>query len=186
VDVHEAITARVSVKEFSDRPVPRDRIERLLELAIRAPNHRMTQPLEFRVLGPAARRAYAEALARRKAAGVDDPEAARAVVDRVVGRTTAVPSMIGVVIAQSNDPEIREEDYATAFMAIQNLCLAALEMGLGTHIKTGAVMGEPSVRNALRVGPDRRLVSIVFLGEPAEVPSAKARDPAASRTDWLD
>lgn len=184
--VEDAIEARVSVKDYSTTPVPRDRIERLLELANLVPNHRMTEPLEYRVMGDGAKTAYAEALARRKTARLDDPETARAVRERVVARTTAVPAMIGVLVHRDEDPEIREEDYATAFMAIQNLSLAAVEMGLGTHIKTGAVMEEPSLRSALEAAEDQRVAAIVFLGEPAEVPSPKTRVAAGERTRWLE
>lgn len=184
--VDDTIRSRVSVKEYRDSPVPRETIRTLLELAVLAPNHRMTEPLEFRVLGDAGQRAYAEALARRKAKHVDDPEAAEQVVERVVSRTTAVPAMIGVLVHEDPDPEIREEDWATAFMAIENLCLAAVARGLGTHIKTGAVMGEASLREALAVAGDQRLAAIVFLGEPAEVPAPKERTPAADLTRWTD
>lgn len=186
MNVEDAIGTRVSVKEYTDAPVPREVIERLLELAHTAPNHRMTEPLEYRVMGDRAKRAYADALAGRKTAKIDDPETAEMVRDKVVRRTTRVPSMVGVVMHVNEDPEIREEDYATAFMAIQNLGLAAVDEGLGTHIKTGAVMDEPSLRSALQVADDQRLVAIVFLGEPAESPAPKARVPSADRTLWLE
>lgn len=186
MDVIEAIRARVSVKDYTETTVARERIEQLLELALLAPNHRMTQPLDFRVMGEAAKRAYAEALAGRKTAKIDDPATAAAVREKMLTRTTAVPHMIAVLVALDENPEIREEDYATAFMAIQNLGLAAVGMGLGTHIKTGAVMEEPSLRHALRVGEEQRIAAVVYLGEPAELPAPKPRDPAADRTLWLD
>ena len=186
MDLQEAIRRRVSVKEFTPAPVPRPRLERLIEMAILVPNHRMTQPLDFRVMGAGAKRAYAEALAARKTRKMEDEGAAEAVREKVLSRTTAVPAMIGVVVHEDADPEIREEDYATAFMAIQNLCLAAVDMGLGTHIKTGAVMGEASLREALEVGASQRLAAIVFVGEPAEVPDAKPRDAASERTRWME
>ncbi len=186
MNVEDAIEARVSVKEFTGAAVPRERIERLLELANLAPNHRMSQPLAYRVLGAGAKTAYARALAGRKTARLDDPETARAVTERVVTRTTAVPAMIAVLVRQDEDPEIREEDYATAFMAIENLSLAAVGMGLGTHIKTGAVMGEPALRAALEAEADQRVAAIVFLGEAVETPAPKERVPAGERTLWLD
>lgn len=183
--VDEAIRSRVSVKEYVPREIPRVQIESLLELAVLVPNHRMTQPLEFRVLGEDGKRAYAEALAARKTAKIDDPATAGAVREKMLTRTVAVPAMIGVLVALDDSPEIREEDYATAFMAMQNLGLAAVEMGLGTHIKTGAVMDEPALRSALEVGEAQRLAAIVFLGEAAELPSPKPRAPAVDRTRWL-
>lgn len=186
MNVQDAIEARVSVKDYKPTEVARESVERLLELANLVPNHRMTEPLEYRVMGDGAKRAYAEALAGRKAKRIEDPEVARAVTEKVTRRHLSVPSMIAVLVHEDEDSEIREEDWATAFMAIQNLSLAAVEMGLGTHIKTGAVMGERELREALEVAEDQRLAAIVFLGEPAEVPDAKTRVPAADRTRWLD
>lgn len=185
MNVDEAIRSRVSVKEYTDSPVSEATIRELLELAVLAPNHRMTEPLEFRVMSDAAKRAYAEALGARKAKNVDEREVARRIVGKVVRYNMSVPSMIAVLVHEDEDPEIREEDYATAFMAIENLCLAATARGLGTHIKTGAVMGEASLRAALAVPDDHRVAAIVFLGEPAELPDPKERTPAAELTEHV-
>ena len=78
-DAVSAIHARRSIKRFTDQPVSREQIEHLLEAAVQAPNHRMTEPWRFYVLGPQARRAFGEVLGGRKARKVEDPEAARAV-----------------------------------------------------------------------------------------------------------
>jgi nitroreductase len=186
MNVQDAIRTRVSVKDYRGDPVPDAVVETLIELANLAPNHRMTEPLEYRVMGDGAKRAYAHALAARKTARIEDAGTAEAVRDRVVTRTTSVPAMVAVLVHQDEDPEVREEDWATAFMAIQNLSLAAVDMGLGTHIKTGAVMEEPALRGALDARGDQRVAAIVFLGAPAEVPESKPRTAAAERTRWLE
>jgi len=185
MDVLEAISTRRSIKQFTDRPVGRDEIKVLLEAAVQAPNHRMTQPWRFRVLGPEARRAYGGVLGMRKAKRVEDPEAARAVVEKVSATEAAVPVTIAVSTTLDENPEIREEDYASAMMAVQNLCLAARGMGLGTHIKSGAVMDDPRSREALGIPEGERIVATVHLGEPAAVPDMKPRRSAAEVTTWL-
>jgi nitroreductase len=70
-------------------------------------------------------------------------------------------------------------------MAIQNLSLVAVELGLGTHIKTGGVMSDPAARRAAGVRDGERIVAIVNVGEPADTPPAKKREPAASFTTWV-
>src|ERR1051325_10336957 len=142
MDVSEAIRARRSIKRFADRPVSREEIESLLAAATLAPNHRLTQPWRFYVLGPEARYAYGRALGERKARKLEDPEAARAMRETVAQEHRAVPCMIAAAVVHSDDPEVREEDYAAAMMAILNLSLAAVDLGLGTHIKTGGVMND--------------------------------------------
>ena len=185
MDLFEALNARRSVKSFTDRLLQREEIERLLDAAVLAPNHRMTQPWRFHVLGPSARRAYGEALGARKASRMEDAAAGELVQRKVADEHAALPSMIAVSMRVDENPEIREEDYAAAFMAIENLSLAAVAMGLGVHIKTGAVMDDPHAREAAGIPEGERLVAIINLGEPASVPTPKPRTPAGALTRWL-
>lgn len=186
VNVGEAVHRRRSIKRFTDRVVTREEIETLLAAVVEAPNHRMTQPWRFYVLGPAARRAYGEALGARKAKKVEDPEAGALVREKVAAEHAALPAIIAVAIRQDENPEIREEDYACAFMGIENLALTALTMGLGTHLKTGGVMGDPAARAAVGVADDERIIAIINLGEPADVPDRKPRVDAGDRTIWVE
>jgi nitroreductase len=185
MSLQEAILARRSIKRFTGREVTRPEIETMLQAAVHAPNHRMTQPWRFYVLGPEARRAYGGVLGKRKSRKVEDPEAARAVETKVADEHARLPAMIAVAMTLSEDPEIREEDYAATCMAIQNLSLAAHEMGLGAHIKTGAVMDDPAARAAAGVREGERIVATLNLGEPAETPSARPRTDASELTTWM-
>lgn len=186
MDVFEAIESRRSIKRFTDSPVSREDVMRLLQAFTRAPNHCMTQPWRFYVMGPEARRQYGATLGARKARRVEDPAAAEAVREKVIREHEAVPVMIAVTMVQDENPEVREEDYAAIFMGLQNLSLAAEAMGLGTHIKTGAVMDDPGARAAAGVREGERIVAIVHVGEPAQVPDAKPRIDARELTTWLD
>ena len=181
----EAIQQRRSIKRFTDRPVSRHEIETLLAAATLAPNHRLTQPWRFYVLGPEARHAYGLALGDRKARKLDDAAAGRAMRETVAAEHRALPCMIAVAVVTSENPEIREEDYAAAMMGIENLALAAVELGLGTAIRTGGVMSDPAARAAAGVADAERIIAIVNLGEPAEVPPVKKRDPVSNFTTWM-
>lgn len=185
MNASDAIRHRRSIKKFTDRQVSREEIERMLEAAVLAPNHRMTEPWRFYVLGPDARRAYGLALGERKARKVEDADAAALVREKVAREHAGLPGMIVVAMVQDENPEIREEDYASVMMAVQNLSLAAAEMGLGSHIKTGAVMEDPNARAAAGVAEGERIVAVVNVGEPAEIPSPKDRAAAGTFTKWL-
>jgi len=185
MNVLDAIQNRRSIKRFTDRPVSRDEIETVLAAAVLAPNHRLTLPWRFYVLGPGARYAYGLALGDRKARKLTDPDAVTALRETIAAEHRALPCMIAVAVVTHENPEIREEDYAAVMMAIQNLALAAVELGLGTHIKTGAVMDTEAARAAVGVPEDQRIVAIVNLGEPAELPPTKPRQSAREHTAWL-
>lgn len=186
MDLLDAITSRRSIKEFTDRPVSREEIETLIRAAVQAPNHRMTEPWRFYVLGPEARRAYGAALGARKARKVEDSDAAEAVARKVAETHAALPAMLAVAMILDDSPEIREEDYAATFMAVQNLSLAAHALGLGVHVKSGAVMDDPRARAAVGVPEGERIVATLHVGEPASVPDPKPRQSAEALTIWVD
>lgn len=181
----EALKARRSIREFSGREVTRADVETMLDAAVTAPNHRLTQPWRFYVLGPVARRAYGVALGARKARKIEDPAAGEALMQKIGAEHAALPLMIAVAVTQDASDEIREEDFAAAMMAVQNLALAAVELGLGTHIKTGAIMADPAARAVVGAADGERIIAIVNVGEPATLPPAKARRAAASVTTWV-
>src|SRR6478672_11041567 len=157
MNLTDALQQRRSIKRFTDRAVTREEIEQLLAAATLAPNHKLNQPWRFHVLGPEARHAYGAALGERKAKKAATPEAGRALRDAVANEHRELPAMIVVAVV----------------------------MGLGTHIKTGGVMDDPAARAAAGVGDDERIVAVVNVGEPADVPPAKGRNPIASCTSWL-
>ena len=183
--VLEAIATRRSIKAFTDREISREEIERLLDAACQAPNHRMTEPWRFYVLGPEARAGYGAALGARKAKRIEEADAAQAVIEKVERTHRDLPCMLVVSVVLDENPEIREEDYAATFMAIQNLSLVAHAMGLGTHIKSGAIMDDPRSHAAVGLPEGERIIATINVGEPESVPEAKARRLAAELTTWV-
>jgi nitroreductase len=181
----DAIRDRRSVKRFTPRPVAREEIETMLAAAVLAPNHRLTQPWRFYVLGPDARYGYGHALGDRKAKKLENAEAAQAMRETVATEHRTLPAMIAVSVIGNENPEIAEEDYAAAMMAVQNLMLSAIELGLGTAIKSGAILNDPAAKNAMTIGDGERVIAIIHVGEPAETVAARKRDDAASFTTWL-
>jgi nitroreductase len=186
MNVSDAISQRRSIKKFEDRPIARADIEALLDVAVLAPNHHLTQPWRFYVLGPEARRRYGLALGERKARKLTDADAANAVREKTAAEYQAFPALIAVAMVVAENPETREEDYAAVMQAVGYVMLKAVDQGLGTHMRTGAVMDDPAARAAVGVREGERIVAIVSVGVPAEVPPPKARQGAAAVTTWVD
>lgn len=186
MNVSDAITQRRSIKKFLDRPVAREDIEAILDAAAQAPNHHLTQPWRFHVLGPAARRRYGRALGDRKARKLTDAVQAESVREKTAAEYEAFPALIAVAMTLHENPETREEDYAAVMQAVAYLMLAAVERGLGTHMRTGAVLEDPAARAAIGAREGERVVALLSVGVPAEVPAPKARQGAAEMTAWMD
>jgi nitroreductase len=193
MDVLEAIHTRRTIKSYAPDPVPQALIEQVLEAAVWAPNHRLTEPWEFVVLQgePLAqlarlrRQMTVDWLSAQRPNG--EPVAAERLEregEDAYRKAIAAPVTVAVTVAQHTDPAIREEDYAATAAAIQNMMLAARGLGLGAFWSTNRLIDYPPARELLGVPSDRRIVGLVQLGYPAQERSAR-RTPASVRTRWL-
>jgi nitroreductase len=188
MDAISAIQRRTSVRRFRPEPVPRETIERLLDCAVQAPNHKLTQPWRFTVLTGAARSRLAEIRARHRSKRYADPESAEATAgaEKVRREALETPAFIVVMCAVNPDELTREEDYASAMMATENLMIAAESLGLGTYLRTGGVMRLVELAELVGLADGFRVVGIVSLGFPAEATSPTRRRPAAEVTHWVE
>ncbi len=187
MSVLDLIKSRRSVPKMRPDPVARDVLEQMLEAAVWAPNHRMTEPWRFYVLTGDAKRRFAEIRRRFRAATFPDPQAPEAVkaLERVYQDTISTPALIVATVHLAADEEIREEDVAATFIGVQNMLLVAAELGVGTYMRTGALLRDPELRALLGVEDDRRVLAVLYIGYPADGVPQKRRTPVAERTVWL-
>jgi nitroreductase len=187
MDAITAIRRRTSVRRFRPDPVPREIIETLLDCAVRAPNHKLTEPWRFTVLTGLARDRFAELRARHRLSRFGDPasEEARSAADKMRVETEQIPALIVVMTAVSPDEKTREEDYAATMMATATLIIAAESLGLGTYLRTGGIMQDPDVTALAGLAPGFRVVGIVSLGYPEADEPPRRRRPAGELTQWV-
>lgn len=169
MDVETAIRTRRTHKAYAPEKLERSEVERLLELARWAPNHHLTNPWRFRVLGPAA----LERL--KRAAG---PEAAPK-LDRA-------PTLVVCSCALSGEPIQDEEDLHAAASAAYIVLLAAHAHGLAGYWRTPEVLRTAEGRDAVGFGADERFVGLLHLGRPVQEQSAPERAPVDQVIEFLD
>jgi nitroreductase len=155
MDVEDAIRERRTHKAFGSQPVDRRTLDELLELARWAPNHNLTNPWRFRVLGP-------ESLGRLKEAA--GPEGA-VKLDRA-------PTLVAASVVQTGDPVQDEEDLCATAVAVYIVLLAAHARGLVGYWRTPDVLRTPEGRQALGLPANERLVGLIHLG-----PGRQQREP---------
>lgn len=178
MELVSAIQQRRSVFKFTDKPVTLADVMPLLSLAVLAPNHRLTQPWRFLWIGAQTKQAlsayYAEAKALKK---VD--RANPAFVDYyqyAQQRFMATPAILMVACQTNDDPVIAEEDYAATCCAIQNFLLAVTDQGLGAQWSTHPIIKDEQVLALLGLDAQKeRLIAMIYLGYPAQIPPAPPR-----------
>ncbi len=168
MELEDAIRTRRTHKAYGSDPVPRETLEELFELARWAPNHNLTNPWRFRVLGP-------EALAAlKRAAG---PEAA--------GKLDRAPTLVLVSQVRSHDPVQDEEDLCAAAAAAYIVLLAAHGRGLAGYWRPPAVLRTAEGAETLGVGRDERVLGLLHLGPPRQEREAPDRLPPADFVSFL-
>jgi Nitroreductase len=188
MDAIDAIQRRTSVRRFRPDPVPRETLERLLECAVRAPNHKLTEPWRFAVVTGAARARLADIRARYRLKRWADPTVPEAVAagEKVRQEAQDTPAFVVVMTAVGADETVREEDFAAAMMGIENLMIAAESLGLGTYLRTGGIMRDPALADLVGLEEGFRIAGVVSIGYPAESEAPRRRRSAAELTRWVD
>jgi nitroreductase len=168
VDVEQAIRDRRTHKLYRPDPVPRATLDELFELARWAPNHHLTNPWRFRVLGT-------EALSALKQA---DPEAA-AKLDRA-------PTLVACTVVQTGDAQQDEEDVCAGACAIYAVMLAAHARGIASYWRTPGVLRGAAGRAALGIGEHEHVLGLLHLGTAGRQWEPPPRDPPAAYVSYLD
>jgi nitroreductase len=169
VSFGELAAARRTHKAFGPEPVSHERLLELLALARLAPNHHLTQPWRFRVLGP-------ETLERLKEAA-GPAEAAK--LDRA-------PTLVVLSAALSGDLVQDEEDVCATAAAAMLVLLGATERGLASYWRTPGVLRTMRGREALGIPPGERVLGLLHLGDPAREPAPREREPVDAYVSFLD
>ena len=192
MDVMEAIASRRSIRKFTDQPVPEDAVRKMLTAATLAPSAKNRQPWRFVVVTGGEKRAQMIRLMR---AGIDDAKAqglqtgTAIMTARVMERAPVTIFVFNPLAVDLDSPRATEEraldlfDTESVGAAVENLILAAQELGLGTlwmgdvwsayrHLATW--LGEPGL-----------LVAAVAVGYPAEEPPARPRKALEEVVRWF-
>jgi nitroreductase len=169
VQVEDAIRTRRTHKAYTKEPLDRATLDELLELPRWAPNHNLTNPWRFRVVGP-------DALETLKAAA--GPESAPK-LDRAPTLVVASAVQIG------DDPVRDQEDMNAAAAAIYILLLAAHARGLAGYWRTPEVLRTQAGRDAVSVPDGERILGLVYLGHPCQDREPPPREPSETYVTYL-
>ena len=172
-----AIQSRRTIKEFRSDPIPEETLWRILDAARWAPNHRLTEPWRIAIVGAQSREVLADALAGQVVSSQDPSALAKAKED-ARRKVMASPVLLAVTCRVASNPAQQVEDLAAVCAGMQNLQLAALGEGIGTHWNTGRVTRLPETEALLELSErGEQLVGFVYIGYPAQVPEPPKRRP---------
>lgn len=207
----EWLQSRRSVRAFTDRPVERDMLERVMAGAITAPSSTNRQPWRFTVVcaasmrtriveAVAARTAEIKAIIARSHHAEDfgsygdffhEPLASAAVI--VVPQYRPYPDLIANLIesgggdaAQYSTASAMQAELVSTSTAIMALLLQAHAEGLGACMMAGPMVAKADIHALLGIHDPWRMVGAIALGYSAQPPSTMPRKPIDKVVDWIE
>ena len=187
MDTLEAIATRRSIRHFKPDPIPQELLEQILTAATMAPSGKKRQPWRFVVVRADKRaemvRLMRQGIAHRKAAGenIGSAEGTAIVMEQA-------PVTVFVFNTDGTHPWLERSinqaiwelvNVQSVGAAIQNICLAARALGLGSLWICDVFSAYQELSTWL--GQDTELVAAVSLGYPVEQPTLFTRKPTCRR-----
>lgn len=153
--------------EVTDYPISDESIYECLEAARWAPNHKLTQPWRFWIVGQQTKadlaHIYADNRALKKAEKSSDLY--QELYTKAVEKFLAIPKVVLVGQVLNKDPIICKEDYAACACAIQNFQLMAWSLQLGVQWSTGPILNDERTMKKLELNPNTiELIGALYIG----------------------
>jgi len=157
---------------------------RMLQSAVRVPDHGKLVPFRFLRLQGQARHALGEFLAQRSRQR--DPNASEAAVEKDRQRFSHAPLIITVIARLQDNPKVpAQEQLFTAGCVCFALLQAAQGCGFGAQWLTAWMATDPEVARHLGLADNERIVGFIHIGTPKiAVPDRDRPDPASLLQDW--
>ena len=166
-------------------PGPDDaQFARMLQSAIRVPDHGKRVPFRFLRIAGDARLALGGLLEARTRER--DFHAGDAILQKERERFSFAPLIVTVIARQGPDEKIpASERFSTASCVCFALLQAAQACGFGAQWLTGWAAYDPVIRTHLGIAEDEAIVGFIHIGTPLlEAPERDRPDPSALLTDW--
>jgi len=168
----ERIRSRRTTNMFLKQAVSKQLVLDAIELARWAPNHHLTEPWHFYVLGDKTKAASVKLtrtiVTEKKNAQIGDHKAKTA---------AAVPGWLLVTCTRNDDELTEREDYASCCCAIQNLMLYLSEAGVASKWSTGPITRDQRFFDLLEIDRGREfVVGMIWYGYPKILPTQSRKD----------
>ena len=184
------------MRRYLDRPVPPALIDQLLEAATWAPSAHNRQPWRFAVIETAAVKAQladrmGERLRADRLRDGDPLDVIQRDVRRSYDRIVAAPIVIVACLSMLDMDRYPDERRSTlekitaiqsVANSIQNMLLAAHDLGLGACWMCAPLFAPDVVRDVLDLPPDWEAQVMITLGYPADAGKPKARASFKEKT----
>lgn len=172
-------------KDYTDRLVQREMVERVIANGTWAPNHGMTQPWRFTVFTGDARKALSTFLGEEYTRLTPPEKFLQKKCDNVTQRPLQSTVVVGLGLERDPNGKISErEEIQACACAVQNMYLTATAYGLGAFWATGAALTGDGMRRFLRLPDNGLALGLFYMGYPSVEWPKGYRKPLENVVQW--
>ena len=173
-DFAEVLMGRRTIELFLQTPVPKALLLEAIEAATWAPNHRLTEPWRFYLLGEESTQRCLD-LCEKIVTANKGADAGRWKRESWAQK----PGWLVVTCQSSDDELLQREDYGATCAAIQNALLYLWKAGVGSKWTSGAITRDSRFFDIVGIDEhDEFVVGLVWYGYPKLTPT-QSRTPVA-------
>ena len=163
----EVLKGRRTINLYLQTPVPEQLVRDAIEAATWAPNHHVTEPWRFIVMGP---QTVARTIERVRTTLAE--QKGQELADFKARSWAEKPGWLTVTCRRSADSLKEREDYAACSVAVQNFMLYLWKAGVGSKWTSGDITRDPGFFDILGVDPDEEfVVGMIWYGYPKVTPT---------------
>jgi nitroreductase len=171
---------------FSERKVHKEMVEKLLNNAIWAPTHGMTQPWRFTVFMNEGLQLLSNVLSGIYQAKYTGDAFNEMKYNKLKQRPLKASAVIAIVVEYDAKGKITELDDTLAVgCAVQNMMLTATAYGLGAFWATPGIIKEQEINEFLNI-ENGKCLGFLYLGYPAGEWPKSQRKPIEYITKWIE
>lgn len=182
MEFFDLVKNRRSVRRYKAQSVDRMDILKILDAANWAPSAMNWQPWEFIVVSGEWLKQLGDSykgVVEGFTSRLHEKDDSKIISNDEFVKFAAVyggaPIVIVVLTKINDDPDERKANLESACAAMENLILAATDLGLGTCWMTGPLRDEGNLRSILNIPDDREIVAVTPLGYPDTTPKPLPR-----------
>jgi len=175
MELFDAIASRSTAKSLAGPGPTPAQFARLVEAAGRAPDHGRLKPWRFIAVDGADREPFADAVAQARRDQIPNFTDEQMELEREKIRRSPSIVVAGCVV-RKDIPKVPEiEQVISVGAAVENLLLAAADLGLGVMWKTGPAAYSARVKAAVGLAADDHIVAILHLGTQVKKDAAAVK-----------
>ena len=188
-ELREIIRNRRTIKpeDFSARKVHKEIVVEILNNALWAPTHGMTQPWFFKVFVEEGIPRLADFLADTYKAQTSPEQFTQKKYDQLASRPRLSTVVIAVCMKRQDSEKVAElEEIEAVACAVQNMHLTATAYGLGGYWSSPALIYSSAMNSFLDLGDKDRCLGVFYLGYPKGEWPQSHRRPLEYQSEWIE